>query len=334
MSANDLNGICFEQETPTRVREVEERRSRLSCGRRGAEECEESGREMNKTVFSQQVVMEEGKLDASNQDTARASNGLKSDRVFVTQEGAQATSNSYSEYGEGQTEAAGVQSLISSKKNSLQSKNTMLRRPPQQTSSTLFQRNEALYQTKGSEVEKAHRVSCNSSIQTQMEFHSKNSNAGPKIARLAPGGGETSTSNPAGGDSASIRSPARPAQQKRVLGNIKLGNIHFKVSQKIKDQSLTTSEGATKRQQQDSNHGTILKQSVAEISNGQTSSQASARQRQGDPSQPKVGTIHRIKIRKEPSISGDGTDRTREPCTVQPPTPIEKTQATADQLEN
>ena len=84
MSANDLNGIYFEQETPTKYREPEERGNRLSCGRSGAEEREESGRKMNKTVFSQQVVMEEGKLEASNPDTARASNGLKSDRVFVT----------------------------------------------------------------------------------------------------------------------------------------------------------------------------------------------------------------------------------------------------------
>ena len=64
------------------------------------------------------------------ENTARASNGPKSDRVFVTQEAAQATNNSFSEYAEGQTEAAGVQSLISSKKHSLQSKNTMLAKPP------------------------------------------------------------------------------------------------------------------------------------------------------------------------------------------------------------
>lgn len=70
---------------------------------------------MSKTVFSQQVMAEDGKLDASNQNTARVSNDLKSDRIFATQEGAQATSNSFLEYAEGQTDAAGDQSLISSK---------------------------------------------------------------------------------------------------------------------------------------------------------------------------------------------------------------------------
>lgn len=83
----------------------------------------------NKNAILGHALSEEANMDAPKGNTERMMNHSRTDRICVTQAEAQTTGHSCSERGEDYTEAAGVQSLISSKKTSLQSKNTVPRWP-------------------------------------------------------------------------------------------------------------------------------------------------------------------------------------------------------------
>lgn len=149
-------------------------------------------------------------------------------------------------------------------------------------------------------------------------MESKNSTAvaARKIGTLTLAGAAPSTDNLVP-DSSSLSSNTHQIQQKKVLGNIKLGNANFKVSQIIKDQSQIISEGAAKRHSQDHNQTLSVRQLAADTSEGKTSSQKSHRRILGDARNAKNVTIQRIKIRKEQSLSGEATDRNKASVTSQ-----------------